>query len=238
MRISDPLGLILGIDDVIYMKGVVMRFRPSIILTITLLILSMGLFCEAEAKTIDAGHATVSWKGKGVIDDLGVDRSPKHEERKQSERQREFHINSIIGESLSQSWEGGGECPSGDATTSLSLRTRSPQGHGPVAPSQGSVPSQDDHRLCEIDTAYVFQDRNPIHLGHLHIKHNGIRNAAQGDLGQNLVGESAVDRAGTCGDAARLVLLALRSFYPSISTFPTRNTPPETYLSSYQLHRP
>jgi hypothetical protein len=53
------------------MKGVVMRFRPSIILTITLCILSMGLFYEAEAKTIDAGHATVSWKGKGVIDDLG-----------------------------------------------------------------------------------------------------------------------------------------------------------------------
>jgi hypothetical protein len=53
------------------MKGVVMRFRPSFILTITLLVLSMGLFYEAEAKTIDAGHATVSWKGKGVIDDLG-----------------------------------------------------------------------------------------------------------------------------------------------------------------------
>ncbi len=48
-----------------------MRFRPSIILTITLLILSMGLFYEAEAKTIDAGHATVNWKGKGVIEDLG-----------------------------------------------------------------------------------------------------------------------------------------------------------------------
>ena len=45
------------------MKGVVMRFRPSIILTITLLVLSMGLFYEAEAKTIEAGHATVSWKG-------------------------------------------------------------------------------------------------------------------------------------------------------------------------------
>src|SRR5262245_47366810 len=53
------------------MKGVVMRFRPAIILTITLLVLSMGLFYEAEAKTIDAGHATVSWKGKGVINDLG-----------------------------------------------------------------------------------------------------------------------------------------------------------------------
>ena len=48
-----------------------MRFRPSIILVITFLVLSLGLFYEAEAKTIEAGHATVSWKGKGVIDDLG-----------------------------------------------------------------------------------------------------------------------------------------------------------------------
>ena len=48
-----------------------MRFRPSIILTITLLILSVGFFYETEAKTIEAGHATVSWKGKGVIEDLG-----------------------------------------------------------------------------------------------------------------------------------------------------------------------
>jgi hypothetical protein len=53
------------------MKGVVVRFRPSIILTITLLVLSMGFFYEAEAKPIEAGHATVSWKGKGMIDDLG-----------------------------------------------------------------------------------------------------------------------------------------------------------------------
>jgi hypothetical protein len=53
------------------MEGVVMRFRPSLILTITLLVLSMGLFYESEAKTVDAGHATVSWKGKGVIEDLG-----------------------------------------------------------------------------------------------------------------------------------------------------------------------
>ena len=30
----------------------------------------MGLFGWAEAKSIEAGHATVSWKGKGVIDDL------------------------------------------------------------------------------------------------------------------------------------------------------------------------
>jgi len=53
------------------MKGVVMRFRQSIIPTVTLLVMSMGFFCGAEAKTIEAGHATVSWKGKGVIEDLG-----------------------------------------------------------------------------------------------------------------------------------------------------------------------
>ena len=48
-----------------------MRFRPYIVAPVTFLVLSLGLFCGAEAKTIDAGHATVSWKGKGVIDDLG-----------------------------------------------------------------------------------------------------------------------------------------------------------------------
>jgi hypothetical protein len=53
------------------MKGVVMRFRPYIVAPVTLLVMSMGLFGGAEAKTIEAGHATVSWKGKGVIDDLG-----------------------------------------------------------------------------------------------------------------------------------------------------------------------
>jgi hypothetical protein len=53
------------------MKGLVRLFRQSIIPTVTLLVMSMGLFCGAEAKTIEAGHATVSWKGKGVIDDLG-----------------------------------------------------------------------------------------------------------------------------------------------------------------------
>jgi len=48
-----------------------MRVRPSAVTTIVLLIMGMTFFCDAEAKTIDAGHATVSWKGKGVIDDLG-----------------------------------------------------------------------------------------------------------------------------------------------------------------------
>ena len=65
--------LTLGIEGAAaHMKGVVMRFRPSVILAMPLLFLSLGLFYyEAEAKTIDAGHATVSWKGKGVIEDLG-----------------------------------------------------------------------------------------------------------------------------------------------------------------------
>jgi hypothetical protein len=53
------------------MKGIVMRFRRSIIPTVFLLVISIGLFYEAEAKTVAAGHATVSWKGEGVIDDLG-----------------------------------------------------------------------------------------------------------------------------------------------------------------------
>lgn len=48
-----------------------MRYQPSIISTVILLVISMGCFCEAEAITIAAGHATVSWKGTGVIDDLG-----------------------------------------------------------------------------------------------------------------------------------------------------------------------
>ena len=48
-----------------------MRFRHSIIPMVTFLLMSIGLYCGAEAKTIEAGHATVSWKGKGVIDDLG-----------------------------------------------------------------------------------------------------------------------------------------------------------------------
>jgi hypothetical protein len=52
------------------MKGAFMQFRQSIILTVALLVMSIGLFCGAEAKTIEAGHATVSWTGEGVIDDL------------------------------------------------------------------------------------------------------------------------------------------------------------------------
>ena len=48
-----------------------MRYQSSIISTVILLVISMGCFCEAEAITIAAGHATVSWKGTGVIDDLG-----------------------------------------------------------------------------------------------------------------------------------------------------------------------
>ena len=48
-----------------------MQFRHFINLTITLFILSMGIFYNAEAATIDAGHATMSWTGQGVIADLG-----------------------------------------------------------------------------------------------------------------------------------------------------------------------
>ena len=48
-----------------------MRFRQSLILPVAVLVMSLGLFCEAEAKTFEAGHATVSWTGQGVIDDLG-----------------------------------------------------------------------------------------------------------------------------------------------------------------------
>jgi len=48
-----------------------MRFSQSIISTVALLVIGTGLFSMAEAKTIEAGHATVSWTGQGVIDDLG-----------------------------------------------------------------------------------------------------------------------------------------------------------------------
>ena len=47
-----------------------MPFRQSIISTVTLLVMNLGIFCGAEATTIEAGHATMSWTGQGVIDDL------------------------------------------------------------------------------------------------------------------------------------------------------------------------
>jgi hypothetical protein len=47
-----------------------MRFRHFIVATISSLIIGIGLLCAAEAKTIEAGHATVSWKGKGTVQDL------------------------------------------------------------------------------------------------------------------------------------------------------------------------
>jgi hypothetical protein len=40
-------------------------------LLVPFLVLSIGSFCGAEATTIEAGHATPSWMGQGVIDDLG-----------------------------------------------------------------------------------------------------------------------------------------------------------------------
>jgi hypothetical protein len=48
-----------------------MRFGHSIIPIVTFLLVSIGLVWGAEAKSIEAGHATVSWTGQGVIDDLG-----------------------------------------------------------------------------------------------------------------------------------------------------------------------
>jgi hypothetical protein len=48
-----------------------MQFRYFVTPAVILFIMSLAFFSGAEAKTIDAGHATVSWKGKGVIDDLG-----------------------------------------------------------------------------------------------------------------------------------------------------------------------
>ena len=47
-----------------------MRVRPYLLLVGALLFMSVGLFDNAETKTIEAGDATASWTGKGVIDDL------------------------------------------------------------------------------------------------------------------------------------------------------------------------
>ena len=47
-----------------------MRFRHSITMMATFLAVSLGLFWGAEAATINAGHATMSWTGEGVIDKL------------------------------------------------------------------------------------------------------------------------------------------------------------------------
>jgi hypothetical protein len=48
-----------------------MPLKPSIRLKIIILLMSVGMLGSAEAKTIEAGEATASWSGKGVIDDLG-----------------------------------------------------------------------------------------------------------------------------------------------------------------------
>jgi hypothetical protein len=56
---------------VLNMEGVTMQFRQYILPTVTLLIMSVGFFGSAEAKTIEAGEATASWNGNGVIEDLG-----------------------------------------------------------------------------------------------------------------------------------------------------------------------
>ena len=56
---------------VLNMKGVTMRFRGSIVPTVTLLVMSVSFFGSAETKTIDTGEATASWNGNGTIEDLG-----------------------------------------------------------------------------------------------------------------------------------------------------------------------
>lgn len=48
-----------------------MRFTRSILSITTPLILSLSLIHAAEAKTIEAGEATASWNGTGLIQDLG-----------------------------------------------------------------------------------------------------------------------------------------------------------------------
>lgn len=52
-------------------NGVIMRLRRPALPTITLLVMSLGFFGSAEAKTVEAGDATANWNGTGVIDDLG-----------------------------------------------------------------------------------------------------------------------------------------------------------------------
>jgi hypothetical protein len=47
-----------------------MRFR-KIVLTVAGICMSLGFSVRAESKTVEAGDATVSWNGTGVIDDLG-----------------------------------------------------------------------------------------------------------------------------------------------------------------------
>ncbi len=48
-----------------------MRFKQCNLWIATLLVVSIGLFNCAEAKTIEAGEATASWNGTGAIQDLG-----------------------------------------------------------------------------------------------------------------------------------------------------------------------
>jgi len=48
-----------------------MRLTQSIVSIATLVIMSLSLIVVVEAKTIEAGEATASWNGTGVIKDLG-----------------------------------------------------------------------------------------------------------------------------------------------------------------------
>jgi len=44
---------------------------PKSVLTMAIVSMALGFSLPAESKTIEAGEATASWNGKGVIDDLG-----------------------------------------------------------------------------------------------------------------------------------------------------------------------
>jgi hypothetical protein len=48
-----------------------MQWRKNVLVTGALACMSLGCFITAESKTIEAGEATASWNGKGVIHDLG-----------------------------------------------------------------------------------------------------------------------------------------------------------------------
>ncbi|MGH7230118.1 MAG: hypothetical protein ACREJU_02005 [Nitrospiraceae bacterium] len=48
-----------------------MQFGKYVLLAVALPVMCLGLFDHAEPKTIEAGEATASWVGKGMIDDFG-----------------------------------------------------------------------------------------------------------------------------------------------------------------------
>lgn len=48
-----------------------MRFKPYLLPAVTFVIITTGVFNPARAKVIEAGEATASWNGTGMIQDLG-----------------------------------------------------------------------------------------------------------------------------------------------------------------------